>query len=312
MYNLKGSSGASAVAVVAFIVIIVIVFISLPSVSTDLNLFSAAPKLNATQGVAVSSVNAPASVSPSSSFNINIYIANNIHGKAATNVNLCLDNIGIFTVTPSIPCINIPSMVSGFTTPETFSLTAPASDAYGNIPYTQIIGYYLNYSYSASSSQSFEFVSQKEYNSGTYPPPSLSTFGTAGPISIFTSAEQPQTYGSTAQAQLILSNVGEGIILGPIQISISTNSSQIDVSPGIFGFSSYTYANKTMVFTGSLPVSLTTENITIPIILNPAEERYLNSTGVPYFSADMHVSISYSYEINGIMPIKLNVINYFS
>ncbi len=312
IYDKKGATSLSLLIVVAFIVIVLIVLLSLPSISIDLNLFSTAPKLNITQGVAVSSISAPSSVSPSSFFNINMYVSNNINGKAASNINLCLDNVGIFTVTSAQSCIRIPNMFSGSRIPETFSLHTPPNNAYGNIPYTQIIGYYLNYSYSASASQSFEFISQQAYNNGNYPPPSLSSFGnTAGPISIFTSAQQPQIYGSTAQAELILSNVGDGIVLGPVHVSISMDSNQIEVSPDIFGFTTQKYANGTTIFTGSLPISTTTENITIPIVLNPTKESSLSSSGVPYFSANMQISISYSYEVDGFMPVKLNVVNYF-
>lgn len=311
MSNKKGASGLSLLVVVAFIVIVLIVVISLPSIAIDLHMFSTTPNLNVTQGVAVSSINSPTSVTPSSVFNLNMFVSNNINGKAASNINLCLDNIGIFTVKSS-SCVKIPSMFSGARVPETFSLGAPANSAYGNIPYTQEIGYYLNYSYSSSASQKFEFVSQQSYNNANYPTPSFSSFGnTAGPITIYTSVTQPIIYGSTAQAQLLLENSGNGIVLGNVEVRISMDSSQIEVSPNLFGFSSHTYSNGTLVLTGSLPMTGSSQNITVPIILNQSKETSLSSSGVPYFSALMQVSVSYSYEVDSFIPIKLNVVNYF-
>ncbi|MCL5009743.1 MAG: hypothetical protein M1433_02065 [Candidatus Parvarchaeota archaeon] len=311
----QSKKGVSAlIVIVGFVALIIVIIELIPYFAIIDGYFSTAPKLNYTQGVAVSFINVPASESPSSIFALSMQVTSNNRGAPASNVNLCLDNIGLFTLKSTSPCINIPTMFAGDSIPETFYLESPSNSEYANIPYEQQIGYYLNYSYSASSSQSLQFVSQQEYNSGSYSslPLSLASFGTGGPISIFMSAQQPIIYGSTGQVQLILSNVGDGIVLGPVSVAISMNSNSIEVSPGLFGFTSNKYSNGTVVYSGNLPVGSTTENITIPVILNPTLESSLLSENTPYISpANIYVSISYSYEIDGFVPIRFNVQNYF-
>lgn len=313
-----GRKGASALVTLVLLVVMGIVIIEiLPYISEALGIFSTQPNLPVTQGVVVSSVQYPSSVASGTTFDVNFKVANNINGKSATNINLCLDNVGIFTIksspgssTPQ-QCTLIPSLFAGFSLPETFVIVAPSNNAYENIPYAQLLGYFINYSYSSQASQSVEFVSQDAYNSNDYPAPS-GVFGTnAGPISIGFSLSQPTIYGADADAELILSNVGNGIIIGPLQVNVSMDSSLINITQGSFGFNPIIYSNGTIVFVDDdviLGSSATT--LSLPIDLNQNELLQLTNNGVPYLSSNVHVSISYEYEQDGFFNIQLDTQNY--
>jgi hypothetical protein len=233
-----------------------------------------------------------------------------------------LDNIGIFTVSGPTSngkpqqCIKILGLFTGGSVQEIFSLTAPSSGSYQNIPYTQLLGYFLNYSYYASASQSLEFASQESVNNNNYATPVYGSFGnTAGPVSITTSASQPAVYGTAAQVQLTLANVGTGIVLGLVQVNVSFDSSMINLAPGS-GFTAYYYKNNgttsSNLFTGSINLGASGATLTLPMVLNPTEQTSLNSQGIPYVSSNMQISIAYEYEQDGFFPLGLGVQNYYS
>ena len=316
-----GKRGQNAgVVFVGIIVVIVLVIIFLPYISADLGIFSTAgtpPPV--TQGVVVSSVGYTSSVSPNTQFDVSFTISNNIDGKGATSIDLCMDNLGLFTIasSPNQPssgpqeCVDIPTLFAGGSVLEVFRLASPTNGEYENIPYVQEIGYYINYSYAASASQSLEFASEQAYSSRNYPVPSFSSYGnTAGPVSIETSAQLPAVYGTAAEVSLGLDNVGTGIVLGPVDINITMNSSEINMTQGLPGFTSHQYANGTVRFSGSLSVGQGTTTATLPIALSSKEDSALSAGNIPYFLSNMQVSISYSYLENGFFRVALKVESY--
>ena len=297
-----------------------IVIILLPYISSDLGIFNSSPTPPPiTQGVTASPIQYTSSVSPSTDFDVSFSITNNIDGKGATGIDFCLDNLGIFTIVSSPSqlssgpqeCVSIPTLFAGGSVLETFRLSSPSDSAYQNIPYTQLLAYYINYSYRAGASQSLEFVSQQAYSSGDYPAPSLSSYGnTAGPVSITTSAQLPAVYGTAAQISLALINAGTGMVLGPVNVNITMNSSEINMSQGLFGFTAHQHANGTVTFSGSLSVGTSSTSVTLPLSLGQNEESLLSSNSVPYFLSAMQVSISYDYLENGFFPVTLKVESY--
>ncbi len=98
MVNKKGASGSGIAAGVIVLVIIIILFLYGPYLLNSIG-FSPVPtatSLNHTVAVGVLSVNAPAKVSPSSTFGATFLIANNLNGKAARNIYFCLDNPDLY------------------------------------------------------------------------------------------------------------------------------------------------------------------------------------------------------------------------
>ncbi len=318
--NLGKNGQNTGLVLIGIIVVIVIVIILLPYISSDLGIFSTtAPPPPITQGVTVSSVQYTSSVSPATQFDVSFTISNNIDGKGATSIDLCLDNLGIFNITSSPnqktstpqECTNIPTLFAGGSVLEVFRLSSPSNGAYQNIPYTQLLGYYINYSYQAAASQSLEFVSQQAYSSTNYPAPSLSSYGnTAGPVSISTSASLPAVYGTAAQVLLGLTNVGTGIILGSVNVTITMNSSEVNMTQGLFGFNSVQHSNGTITFSGAVSVGTGSTTLTLPISLNQNEEATLSADSVPYFLSAMQIGISYNYLENGFFPVTLKVLSY--
>ncbi|MCL5101068.1 MAG: hypothetical protein M1348_00450 [Candidatus Parvarchaeota archaeon] len=312
----KGAS--SALMLVGFIVAIIIIIEVLPYASEALGIFSPPQPagLQVTQGVAVYSIDTPSSVSPSTNFNVNFLVKNNINGKPASNIKLCLDNLGLFKLVTSPnmqggqpqQCTIISTLFTGGSLPEYFTLLAPSNSYYANIPYTPNLGYFLDYSYSASAAQSLEFVSQTAYSSNNYPAPSYGSFdNTAGPISITTTATQPAIYNTAMNLQLNLANVGNGIVLGQVQVTVSINPSVLSMSQGSLGL---TQLNST-TFRGNFSLGVSGLTLTLPLTLNSTRQSAALSAGVPYLSSNVHVAISYTYEIDGYFPVSLNVQKYF-
>jgi hypothetical protein len=321
--NGKKGQGSGLLFLVGIVVAVIVVIMLLPYISSALGIFNpSSQNLPITQGIAVSSIQYPSSVSPSTTFDVNFLIVNNINGHSANNINFCLDNVGIFTIQSSPndngkpqQCTSISNLFAGGSVPETFALEVPSNHDYENIPYAQLLGYFVNYSYSATASQSLEFSSQSAYNSNSYPAPTFGSFGnTAGPVSITTSATQPVIYGAAAQMQLLLVNVGNGIIIGPVNVNVTMNPSLIDMGIGSYGFSPFVYPNSTVssnIYTGQIDVGASGTTVTLPISLASSEQSQLTSNGVPYLSTNVQVSIAYEYEQDGFFQIDFNVQNFY-
>ncbi len=316
--NRKGQN--SLLVLVVIVVAVIVVIMLLPYISSTLGIFNTTPNEPITQGVMVSSVQYPTSVSQSTSFDVNFVISNNINGKGANNINLCLDNLGIFTVASgpggkAQQCTRINSLFAGGSIPETFSLDAPPNSYYQNIPYEQLLGYFINYSYNAQASQSLEFASQSAYNAKDYSTPTIGSFGnTAGPVSIVTSAVQPVIYGAAAQLELDLANAGTGIVIGPVKVNVTMNPALVDMGTGSFGFVPFTYANGTVstsIYTGLVNLGVTGTTVTLPVSLTSTEQSKLTSNGVPYVSTNLRMSIAYEYEEDGFFTVQFNVENYY-
>ncbi|MDP8012503.1 MAG: hypothetical protein RAK22_00160, partial [Nanoarchaeota archaeon] len=177
-----GKRGGAGTALLVIIMVAFVIFISLPFISTYLNSFgisllSGQSKYvgNSTQGVVISDIRYPASVSPLSTFSVTLYVSNNLNGNNADDITLCLDNLGVLNFTNAnqyggSPCVAINNLFAGETVPETFTLRSPSNGAYENIPYAEDVGYYLNYNYTTSFVQPVEFVSENALNSGDCPP----------------------------------------------------------------------------------------------------------------------------------------------
>ncbi len=326
MVNKKGASGSGIATGVVVLVIIIILFLYGPYLlhSLGISAVPTATSLNHTVAVGVLSVNAPAKVSPSSTFGTTFLIANNLNGKAAKNIYFCLDNLGLFSILSSPEtsspnpngnaitsgrCVSIPSLATGEILSEGFTLAAPPANAYGNIQYSQNIGYYLNFSYVSKALQQLEFVSQSASTSGNYPPPATLPSGvTAGPIAISSSSSQPVVYGQDIELGISLNNIGIGMPIGNAQITISMNSSIINITAANdIGFSIRSFPNGTAVFSKSITISPTGASIELPISLSPSEESKLLSLNIPYIQADMHFTVSYSYEQEGYFPVGLYI-----
>lgn len=326
MVNKKGSSGSGIAAGVFVLVIIIILFLYGPYLLNSLGLspVPTATSLNHTVAVGVLSVNAPAKVSPSSTFGTTFLVANNLNGKDASNIYFCLDNLGLFTILSSPEtsspnpngnaitsgrCVSIPSLATGDILSEGFTLSAPPANTYGNIQYSQNIGYYLNFSYVSTASQQLEFVSQSASTSGNYPPPTTQPSGvTAGPVDISSSSSQPVVYGQDIQLGISLNNVGTGVPVGNTQITISMNSSIINITAANdLGFSVKSFPNGTAVFSKSMTIGPTGASIELPISLSASEDSKLSSLNIPYIQADMQFTVSYSYEQEGYFPVGLYI-----
>lgn len=324
MVNKKGASGGIAGGV-SILVVLVILFLYGPYLLNTIGL-SAVPSstsLNHTVAVGVVSVNMPAKVSPSSTFGATFLIANNLNGKAASNIYFCLDNLGLFailsspeTVSPvsggnaitSGRCVTISSLATGDILSEGFTLSAPPSSTYGNIQYSQNLGYYLNFSYVATASQQLEFVSQSASTSGGYPAPVTQISDTtAGPISISSSSSQPVVYGQDIQLNIQLSNAGGGTPVGNTTISIYADNGLNVTSAKALGFSVKTFSNGTSVFSKQITISSSGASLELPISLSSAQYSRLVNSNVPYLLEGIHFSVSYSYELEGYVPVGLYI-----
>ncbi len=306
------NKGVSALEILVGIMFIVLIMLLLPYISsyiglTGLSLYSNKYVGNITQGIVISSYTAPSSVSPSSTFGVTLYVSNNANGENAHGVFLCLDNLGIL-INSSPTCRFIPNIFSGITVPESFTLSTPSNGAYGNIPYIQDLGYYLNYSYYTHTQQSVEFVSSSSYSRGDYPTPTVySTGSSSGPVLVNTTLTQPIIYGQSGELNIVVDNYGRGVVIGPINMSIVMDSKIINISnPKIFGLSPHVYSNGTVVFTISKNIPASGVSFTIPINLVPSEESYLSSSSIPYISSNIQIYVSYDYIEEGFIPISLN------
>ncbi len=304
MMNKIGAGGGGAAVALILIIVVVAAFLY----------FSYSPgpaALPATEGVeAIYSF--PASVTPSSTFGVNFYVSNNLAGGSASNINLCLDNLGLFSLASSSSrCVKIPSLFAGGTLFESFSLVAPLSSYYGNIPYSQNLGYFINFSYLSSATQSFVFLSPSTISSGkTGPVESFSS--TAGPVGIATSVSPQVAYGNDAYLELTLSNVGNGIPISNVDMNISMDTAFINMTSLPAGVKVYSYPNGTTVFSFSVDLGSGSVNMQLPIGLSSSELSGLTSTGVPNsppFYA--HISLGYDYEEDGAFPITLDTQTYY-
>jgi len=329
--NRKGVNGSGIAGGVVVLVIIIILFLYGPYLLNSLGL-SPVPtsnSLNHTVAVGVLSVNAPVKVSPSSTFGAVFLVANNLNGKAASNIYFCLDNLGLFTILSSPEtsspnpngnaitsgrCVSIPSLATGDILSEGFTLLAPAANTYGNIQYSQNLGYYLNFSYIATASQQLEFVSQTASTSSNYPAPVTQPSGvTAGPISFSSSSSQPVTYGQDIELGLSLNNVGTGVPIGNTQINIALNSSIINITDAnALGFTVKSFSNGTATFSKTITIGPTGASIELPIALSMGEYNKLTGSSIPYIQANIHFSVSYSYEEEGYFPVGLYITPYSS
>jgi hypothetical protein len=326
MKNNKGQG--TAVGAVLLLVIIVALFLYGPVLLNYLGLspVPSATHLSNKVALAVSPINPPSKVSPSSTFGLTFLVINN-YGSAASNIFFCLDNLGLFTILSSPQesspvsngnaitsgrCVSIPSLVTGGTLSEAFTMSAPPTSSYGNIQYSQNLGYYLNFSYSGSASQQLEFVSQAASNSGSYPPPQTQVSGvTPGPIQISTSSSQPIVYGQDIELTINLNNIGSGTPIGNANMSIVLNSSILTVTgASSLGLKTKTFSNGTEVLYDEVSIGPNGASITLPIALNSVEAGKLTSANVPDFTPNLHFRVSYSYEQEGYLPIGLYISPY--
>jgi hypothetical protein len=302
--------GQAGAAFLVIILVIIAVIVALPYFGTLS--FGGGYSGPLVQGVIVSSAGVPSSITPSSSFGVTFSVSNNFRGSNANDIELCLDNLGILTnQTPS--CVPLGLMFPGETVPETFILRSPPNGFYGNVPYTQDIGYYLKYAYESGSSQYIEFASQQSINSGSFATPSFqSASATAGPVAInSTVAQQPLLYGTTAQLLISINNIGTGVVLGSVGFNITMNSSLIQIpSPSSFSLKEHTLSNGIVSYTGSAQISGGTFTITLPVALSSGEASLLSSSSVPYLSFPVHLSTNYTYEEDAFYPVTLGIQNY--
>ncbi len=301
--NNKGASALSVVVVIGFIAVIALL---LPNITPY---FGISPvktlTVPPTEGVIATGLSYPSSITPQSTFGVSFLLLNNLNGKDASNVNLCLDNLGLFTLTSGGRCVVVPSLFAGGSLSESYSLQSPPASAYGDIPYAQIVGYYINFSYGSSSVQSLQFVSQGT-SSGVPAPQAASFDSSAGPVSVSSSAQQPIVYGQDAQLSVDIQNVGTGIVVGEMTITLSMNSSIINISSARnYGFTPVSYPNGTVVFTAQKYLGQSSLSIILPVSLNPSEESKLSDSGVPYVTSNINMHISYSYEEDGFFQVKL-------
>ncbi len=302
-FNNKGAGTFSVLVIIGFIVVI---FFMWPSIGPYLGITPIkTTTVPPTEGVVASGITYPSSITPQSTFGVSFLLQNNLNGKVASDIHLCLDNMGLFTLSSGNRCLTVPSLFAGGVLSESYTLNSPPVSAYGNIPYVQTLGYYINFSYASSSVQSLQFVSSNP--SGTIPFPQTNSFDTtAGPLSITSSAQQPVVYGQDAQLNLNLKNVGNGIVIGLVNIVISMNSSLINMtSASNYGFVPTTYANGTVAFSASRYLGQTGLSLILPVVLNSKEESKLSTSGVPYITSNINFHISYAYEEDGFFDIKL-------
>ncbi len=327
MINKKGASGV--VGGVFVLIIIVILFLYGPIILNKIG-FSPVPSassLNKTVAVGVVSINSPSKVSPSSKFGVTFLVANNLNGAAASNIFFCLDNLGLFSIVSSPQesnpspngnaitsgrCVSIPSLATGSILSEGFTLSAPPASYYGNIQYSQNLGYYLNFSYVGKAMQQLEFVSQSASNSGNYPSPTTQTSGvTAGPIEISSSSSQPVVYGQDIELTINLNNIGLGTPIGKANLSIYINSSILTITgANALGLKTRQFSNGTEVLYDQVSIGPNGASITLPVALSSSESTKLSNSNVPVFTDDMNFNVHYSYEQEGYIPISLYISPY--
>ena len=305
---------------IGFVIVIILAFLFLPYISYNIGLVSPPNAGPITQGIKISSVNYPSSVSPSSTFGLSFFIANNLNGMSARNINFCLDDIGLFTISSSPAggfsngrCIRIPSLFAGGVIGESYSLVSPSNSNYANIPYTQDIGYYINYSYSSTASQEVEFVSSQSSSSGSFPSPPVSVSSrTAGPISINTSISEPIVYGNDGALSISFSNTGTGVVFGYLSFNMTMNSSQMEIpSASTYGLTEVRLSSGMVLYSGSVFIGSGVASLTFPVGLNGAKASQLSSSGTPYYIPDIKIAMSYEYEQDGFFPISLLSEKYF-
>ncbi|MCW1293973.1 MAG: hypothetical protein OH316_01660 [Candidatus Parvarchaeota archaeon] len=302
-----------------FFGVIVILFISLPFVVPAVQA-ALIPHYgqyvgNSTQGVIISNFRVPSSVPPDSVFSAILYVSNNLNGNNAQGIRLCLDNLGIILNQSQI-CQSIPSLFAGGTLPEIFSLKSPPNSFYGNMPYTQEIGYYITYPYSSTLSQPLEFLSQQAELSGKYPPVPTAFNGSSGPVRLSTSTQGPVVYSDSSAVGISLLNTG-GEVLGNVTMYLAFNSSLLDIpnSGSIYKLSSSAYCADTapMAAAGlkvlciNLTLGLSGLQLSYPVNLTDTEASSLISSNTPYvdIGGQFYVGIRYDYETNGFFPLKL-------
>lgn len=327
--NMTNKKGASKAITGGFLLVIIIgLFIFGPALlkMVGVSVVPSPTSLNNTMALGVISINSPAKVSPSSAFGVTFLIANNVNYKAS-NIYFCLDNLGLFTILSSpqvsspVPggnaitsgrCVNIPSLTTGGIISEGFTLSVPPASAYGNIQYSQNIGYYLNFSYKGGASQQLEFVSQSASSSGSYQPPITQAVGvTNGPISISSSSSQPVIYGQDIELTLNLNNVGLGAPIGNVKLLVYLNSSTLNVTDaGALGFSVTSFNNGTEILSKEVSIGPAGASITLPVGLSPSESSRLSASNLPDSIHNLKFKISYSYEQEGYFPIGLYISPY--
>ena len=316
---------SAAEGVLIFVIVIVVLFVSLPfimpTIQTALVPHYGQYVGNSTQGVVVSSSRIPASIPPKSPFSVVLYVSNNINGNNAQNIHLCLDNLGII-MNQSPTCVLIPSLFAGGTLPEVFSLVSPPNSFYGNMPYTQEIGYYITYPYSSIIAQPVEFISQSSELSGKYPSIQNAYNGSSGPVKLSTFSQGPATYTDSSTVQVSLANTG-GEVLGFVTVYLAFNSSLLDIpNTNIYKLSSSPYCTQTSPFNvPGLKVLCVNETLGLnglqlsyPVNLTSTEASNLLSSNPPYIElgGQFYVGVRYMYETNGFFPIKLQTETYNS
>ncbi len=316
---------SAAEGVLIFVIVIVVLFVSLPFIMPTIQA-ALIPHYgqyvgNSTQGVVVSSSRIPASVPPKSPFSVVLYVSNNINGNNAQDIHLCLDNLGII-MNQSPTCVLIPSLFAGGTLPEVFSLVSPPNSFYGNMPYTQELGYYITYPYSSIIAQPVEFISQSSELSGKYPSIQNAYNGSSGPVKLSTFSQGPATYTDSSTVQVSLANTG-GEVLGFVTVYLAFNSSLLDIpNSNIYKLSSSPYCTQTSPFNvPGLKVLCVNETLGLnglqlsyPVNLTSTEASNLLSSNPPYIElgGQFYVGVRYMYETNGFFPIKLQTETYNS
>ena len=316
---------SAAEGVLIFVIVIVVLFVSLPFIMPTIQA-ALVPHYgqyvgNSTQGVVVSSSRIPASIPPKSPFSVVLYVSNNINGNNAQNIHLCLDNLGII-MNQSPTCVLIPSLFAGGTLPEVFNLLSPPNSFYGNIPYTQELGYYITYPYSSIIAQPVEFISQSSELSGKYPSIQNAYNGSSGPVKLSTFSQGPATYTDSSTVQVSLANTG-GEVLGFVTVYLAFNSSLLDIpNSNIYKLSSSPYCTQTSPFNvPGLKVLCVNETLGLnglqlsyPVNLTSTEASNLLSSNPPYIElgGQFYVGVRYMYETNGFFPIKLQTETYNS
>ena len=316
---------SAAEGVLIFVIVIVVLFVSLPFIMPTIQA-ALIPHYgqyvgNSTQGVVVSSSRIPVSIPPKSLFSVVLYVSNNINGNNAQNIHLCLDNLGII-MNQSPTCVLIPSLFAGGTLPEVFNLLSPPNSFYGNIPYTQELGYYITYPYSSIIAQPVEFISQSSELSGKYPSIQNAYNGSSGPVKLSTFSQGPATYTDSSTVQVSLANTG-GEVLGFVTVYLAFNSSLLDIpNTNIYKLSSSPYCTQTSPFNvPGLKVLCVNETLGLnglqlsyPVNLTSTEASNLLSSNPPYIElgGQFYVGVRYMYETNGFFPIKLQTETYNS
>ncbi|MGC8681877.1 MAG: hypothetical protein ACP5TF_01115 [Candidatus Acidifodinimicrobium sp.] len=316
---------SSAEGVLIFFVVVIVLFLSLPFIMPAIQA-ALVPHYgqyvgNSTQGVVISSSRIPSSVPPKSLFSAVLYVSNNLNGNNAQNIHLCIDNLGVI-MNKSPTCVVIPSLFAGGTLPEVFNLLSPPNSFYGNVPYTQEVGYYIVYPYSSIIAQPVEFISQSSELSGKYPAIQGAYNGSSGPVRLSTLSQGPVTYTDSSTVQLYLLNTG-GEVLGNVTIYLAFNSSLLDIpNSNIYKLSSSPYCTQTSpINTPGLETLCVNETLGLnglqlsyPVNLTNTEASNLLASNPPYveFGGQFYIGVRYTYETNGFFPIKLQTETYNS